>query len=356
MIQDQIEERHVLSGGDERLRAKMISHAYRPFIEGETLYFLEREGSQSRLCGVPVIRYETMHLPHQTSRTIAAHVVYLTRLVDLSPRLQDIADLLQVRKYQAFALLERYDINITRYRQRMSNTLPEHVDIEAFRHDFEVEAFSIRELEEKHAISSYHAQKIIDLKDMIEPTDAVKMIKRHARYPDRENFRTKGIPRPPVAEIRRKIREGEDTIKKLAMHYKTSVNTMREWLKDYHIKTPRMQKYRMQSDPSTGLHDAIYDLMIRKGKTLDEAVKTLKEPRTSIYRIVSQMPEWEDVKNKSRRKVVDERLLREVYLAVSEKRMTKKRACQKLVVSYNTLVELFSRLESEREETMSHAT
>lgn len=356
MIQDRIEERHVLSGGDERLRAKMINHEYRPFIEGDTLYFLERESSESRLCGVPVIRYETMHLPHQTSRTITAHVVYLTRLVDLSPRLQDIADLLKVRKYQAFSLLDRYDINITRYRQRMSNTLPEHVDVDAFRHDFEVEAFSVRELEEKYALSSYLVQKIIDLKNMIEPTDAVKMIKRHARYPDRDNFRTKGIPRPPVAEMRRKIREGEDTIKKLARHYKTSVNTMREWLKDYHIKTPRMQTYRTQNDPSTGLHDAIYDLMIRKGETLDVAAKTLKQPRTSIYRIVSKMPEWENVKHKSRRKVVDEKKLREVHLAVSEKRMTKKRACQKLEVSYNTLCELFSRLESERKEQISHAT
>lgn len=342
MIADQQENRNIAPYADERIREKMIDGNYEPFVENDALYFLEREEGIDRICRLPLISYETMHLPHQTLRSTTAHVEFLNHLVAICSRLKDVARILGVRPDKAHTLLERYEIDLYKYRMRKSSDpVPPGLDFEAFRHDFEIEAFSSRELEEKYELSTYRVHKIVDRKDLVEPTDQVKMIKRYERNPDYRNVRSRGIPRPPSGRIKNAIASGHDTLERLASHFGTSITTVRDWLDATGIQTPRMVAYEKSLDEETSLHDLVYDEVFKKRRPLEQVAKETKYSYSTIWRVASGFPEWESVKNLHRKKHVETPELRRVYHAVKEKRMTKKKACAVLKVSHNTLTSLF---------------
>lgn len=346
MLADQTQTRTIAPYSDERIRAKMFNNDYAPFVEGDTLYFLEQEDGIDRICRLTLIPYADMHVPYQGVRSTRAHHEFLTQLLVAVEKLHHVAAILDVRPDRAYQLLARYEVDMDRFRiPTKPDPVPFDLDFKSFKHDYEIEAYSTRELETKYDLSRHRIYKIIDLRDLVEPTDQVKMIKRYERNPEYRNVRGRGIPRPNKGRLEEALKDKRATLDSLGDKFGVSRLTVREWLNHYELKTVRMSSYDRHLDVETSLVDLVYDEVIVRGRPLETVANEQGVSRTTVWRIASSFGEWDSVKGSLRMDQTSYLELRRVYHAVQEKRMTKKQACRVLKVSYNTLIKRFGVFE-----------
>lgn len=348
MIQENLEGVRLSDYSNVKVRERLLDNQLNPILDGENIFYASplADGSMkvSRMKAIP---YAHLKSPTLTPRQFQKHQDYLTTLTELCPRMGDVATLIGVRTTRLHPLFRRYGVPLTKYRLRERNPIPPGLDLVEFRELFEEEAYTLRELAEHYDLSVGEVRRILDDQGFVAPLDALKVKKRLERNPEYLAVGGRRLPPPTPVQLEKAMEDGHDTVQQLADLFEVDPRTMTGWLDQHGILTPGMRA-RRSGGTVDGLHDIVYQEVIRKGRKVPAVAKELQIDRTKVWRAASSFPEWGELN--SRQKTVPNALLGRLYHAVKDKRMKKNEACSLAGVSYKTLMREFSRYERERKE------
>lgn len=345
MIHDNIDAIRLRAYPDERVRARLLAEELVPFTDDGSLFFATPlDDGSHKVSRVPAIPYTELRQPTPTPRERDVRRAYLELLTEVCPRLTDIARLLGVRTTQLHPLFRRLDVPLGRYRGRLREPVPDGLDTQLFRELFEDEAYTLRELADHFTLEVSAVRAIIDELELIGPTDAVKRAKRLARNPEYLEVGGRRLPPPTPVQLAAAMRDGHDTVDKLAARFEASAKTVTRWLDDAGLETPVMHK-RRKARPDD-LSGVVYEQVIRRRRKVPDLARELGLDRGTVWRIASGFPEWNDVN--TRRKEIPDDLLGRIHHALRDKRMTHREACRLADVSHKTLQRELGRYETDR--------
>ena len=346
MIQENLETIRLSDYSNEKVRERLLDNQLNPILEGEDIFYASplADGSMkvSRMKAIP---FATLKSPSLTLRQFQVHQEYLGTLVELCPRMGDLATLIGVRTTKLHPIFRRYGVPLTKYRLRERNPIPLGLDLVEFQELYEQEAYTLRELADHYDLTLGEVRRILDDQGFVAPIDALKIQKRMERNPQYLTVGGLRLPPPTPVQLEKAMEEGHDTVAKLATLFEVDPRTMTRWLDQHGLQTAGMRA-RRSSSRVEGLHDIVYQEVIRKGRSVPEVAKELGQGRQTVWRAASSFPEW-GLENR-RMKTIPSALLGRLYHAVKDKRMKKFEACQMAGVSHKTLDREFSRYELER--------
>lgn len=345
MIHDNIDNIRLRSYPDERVRARLLAEELVPFEDDGSLFFATPlDDGSYKVSRVPAVPYTELRGPNPTPRQRETHRAYLELLVNVCPRLGDIARVMGVRTTQLHPLFRRFDVPLDRYRTRTRAPVPEGLDTALFRDLFEDEAYTVRELAEHFAIEVSTASRVIDELELIGPTDAVKRVKRLERNPHYLEVGGRRLPPPTPVQLSAALRDGHDTVDKLAARFEASPKTVARWLDKAGLETPGMRA-RRKAHPDD-LRGIVYEQVIVRRRKVPDLARELELDRGTVWRVASSFPEWNDVR--TRRKEIPDETLGRLWHALRDKRMTHREACRITKVSHKTLQRELARYEANR--------